>query len=167
MPAVVFLTGGTGFIGTHIARQLVGQTDSRLIVLVRGENQEDAVLRLKRAWWEWPELSQYIGNRIEVLVGDLSKPDFGLGKDDYQRIIQNTTHIIHAAANTTPNLSYEVLRSINVSGTENIIALAKAIKNVHGIDRLSHISTAYVAGKRKGKIDESTLSGESGFSSIL
>jgi long-chain acyl-CoA synthetase len=166
LPAVVFLTGGTGFIGTHIARQLVEQTDSRLIVLVRGENKENAIMRLKRAWWEWPDLSQYIGDRIEVLAGDLSKPDFALSKDDYQRIIQKTTHIIHAAANTTPNLSYETLRSINVSGTKNIIALAKEIKHDHGIARLSHISTAYVAGKQKGKIDESTLSGESGFSSI-
>jgi long-chain acyl-CoA synthetase len=166
LPAVVFLTGSTGFVGTHIARQLIEQTESRLIVLVRGENQENAILRLKRAWWEWPNLSQYIGNRIEVLVGDLSKPDFVLGKDDYHRLVRNITHIIHAAANTTPNLSYEALHSINVLGTENIIALAKAIEHDHGIDRLSHISTAYVAGKRKGKIYENTLSSESGFSSI-
>ena len=166
MPAAVFLTGGTGFVGTHIARQLIEQTDSRLIVLVRGENQENAILRLKRAWWEWPVLSQYIGNRIEVLVGDLSKPNFLLGKDDYSRLVQNITHIIHAAANTTPNLPYKELYSINVLGTKNIIDFAKAIEHDHGIERLSHISTAYVAGKRKGKIDESTLSSESGFSSI-
>lgn len=106
LPAVVLLTGGTGFVGTHVARQLIGQTDSRLIVLVRGENQENAILRLKRAWWEWPELSQHIGNRIEVLAGDISKPNFILEKDNYDRLVKNTTHIIHTAANTTPNLSY-------------------------------------------------------------
>jgi long-chain acyl-CoA synthetase len=166
LPAVVFLTGGTGFVGTHIARQLIEQTDFRLIVLVRGENRENAILRLKRAWWEWPELSQCIGNRIEVIVGDLSKPAFVLGKDDYRKLVQNVTHIIHAAANTTPNASYEALHSINVLGTENIIAFAKEIERDHGLDRLSHISTAYVAGKRKGSIYESTLSSESGFSSI-
>jgi len=166
LSAVVLLTGGTGFVGTHVARQLIGQTDSRLIVLVRGENQENAILRLKRAWWEWPELSQHIGNRIEVLAGDLSKPNFVLEKDNYDRLVKNTTHIIHTAANTTPNLSYEALHSINVLGTENIIAFAKAIEHDHGLDRLSHISTAYVAGKQKGRIEESTLSSESGFSSI-
>jgi long-chain acyl-CoA synthetase len=166
LPAVVFLTGGTGFVGTHIARQLIGQTDFRLIVLVRGENRENAILRLKRAWWEWLELSQCIGNRIEVIVGDLSKPAFVLGKDDYRKLVQNVTHIIHAAANTTPNVSYEALHSANVLGTENILVFAKEIERDHGLDRLSHISTAYVASKRKGRIDESTLSSESGFSSI-
>ena len=166
MSAVVFLTGGTGFVGTHIARRLIEQTDSQIIVLVRRENRENAILWIKRAWWEWPELSQHIGNRVEVLAGDLSKPDLALGKDEYQRLVKRTTHIIHAAANTTPNLSIEALRSINVSGSANIIALAKAIKNDHGLIRLSHISTAYVVGKRKGKIYENDLANEFGFSSF-
>ena len=166
MPAVVFLTGSTGFIGTQTARRLIGQTDSKIIVMVRAENKETATLRLKRAWWEWPELYQAIGNRVEVIKGDLTKPFFGLETSSYIELTQDVTHIIHSAANTTPNLSIEELRSINVAGSANILELAKAIDVDHGLCRLSHISTAYVAGKRTGAISEKDLSDQLGFSSI-
>jgi long-chain acyl-CoA synthetase len=165
LPAVVFLTGATGFIGTQIAKRLVTQTDCKLIVLVREKEDEDAAFRLNRAWWEWPELLSSIGNRIEVLCGDLSKPHFGLEEVLYEKLVNNTTHIIHAAANTTPNLPYKELRGINVTGSANILELARAIKIDHGLTRLSHVSTAYVAGKRKGVINENDLAGASGFSS--
>lgn len=160
------MTGGTGFIGTHIAKHLLERTDSQIIILVRAENQENALLRLKRVWWDWPELSKQIGIRVEVLAGDLSKPDLALNIINYERIVKKTTHIIHAAANTTPNLSFKELNSANVQGSENLIKLAKAIKQDHGLVRFSHISTAYVAGKRKGKIYETDLTSDYGFSSI-
>ncbi|MFA5364184.1 MAG: AMP-binding protein [Candidatus Bathyarchaeia archaeon] len=165
MSTVVFLTGGTGFIGTQIARRLIRQPDSHVVVLVRGENKESATLRLKRAWWEWPELTQQVGNRIKVINGDVTQPHCGIENSDYQRLVQNTTHIIHAAANTTPNLSLEMLCNINVKGTANIIELAKEIKRHHGLARLSYISTAYVAGKQKGTINETDLTDQSGFCS--
>ena len=165
MSSVVFLTGGTGFIGTQVARCLIEQTDSRIFVLVRGENKENAFLRLKRAWWEWSELSCQIGNRIEVIFGDISEPCFGLNNTEYQHLVQNITHVIHAAADTTPNLALNVLRKINVTGTSNVIQLAKDANCDHRLGRLSYVSTAYVAGKRRGTIKENDLTNKSGFCS--
>ena len=52
------------------------------------------------------------------------------------------------------------------TGTANIIELARRINGDHGLSRLSHVSTAYVAGKRSGEINENDLSGEFGFSSL-
>ena len=162
---VVFLTGGTGFIGTQIAKRLLGHPDLRLLVLVRAENKETATLRLKRAWWEFPELAQQIGNRIEVVHGNLCETYFGLADNDYLNIVKTVTHIIHAAANVTPNLELEKLRKINVKGTENVIELAKRVNGHHGLSRLSYVSTAYVAGKRKGTVNENELSDSYGFCS--
>ena len=165
MPAIVFLTGSTGFVGTQIARNLISHTDSQIVAVVRGENKETATLRLMKAWWEWPELYPLIGNRIKVVNGDLSKPNFNLEKTAYVNLVENTTHIIHAAADTTPNLSIQELQKINVTGTANVIELAKDIEKNHGLARLSHISTAYVAGKREGEIYENDLLNQPGFSS--
>jgi long-chain acyl-CoA synthetase len=166
LPADVFLTGGSGFLGTQIALRLIKQSDVEITVLIRAKTPLEAELRLKRVWWEIPQLYQNIGSRIKVLNGDLTKPHFNLSDEQYQSLIQKTTHIIHSAADTTPNLPIEQLRSINVTGTANILQLAREIHADHGLSRLAHVSTAYVAGKRGGSIGESDLSGEFGFSSI-
>lgn len=165
MSDVVFLTGGTGFIGTQIAKRLLAQTDLRLLVLVRSKNNEQSVVRLKRVWWEFPELLQQVGNRIEAVNGDVSETRFGLANSDYQKLVQTVTYIIHAAADTTPNVALEKLRNTNVKGTANVIELAKQVNEDHGLRRFSFVSTAYVAGKRSGVIHEHELSDHAGFCS--
>ncbi len=57
---IVFLTGATGFLGTQIVRRLIKKEISCVIVLVRGQNFEDAHRHLSRAWWEWPDLMEEI-----------------------------------------------------------------------------------------------------------
>ncbi|MGD6808836.1 MAG: SDR family oxidoreductase [Candidatus Bathyarchaeia archaeon] len=166
MPAKVFLTGGSGFLGAQIVQRLITQTDSQIIVLIRAASREEAVLRLKRAWWDWPELYQNIGSRIQVLNGDLTKPCLNLAESQYSALVQSITHIIHCAADTTPNQQIDKLRDINVTGTAAVIKLAQDAHANHGLDRFSHVSTAYVAGRRGGVIAETDLSDKLGFSSL-
>ncbi len=45
LPAKVFLTGGSGFLGAQIVQRLITQTDSQIIVLIRAASREEAVLR--------------------------------------------------------------------------------------------------------------------------
>ncbi len=166
MSAKLFLTGGSGFVGAQIARHFISQKNVQITVLIRAKTPSDAELRFKREWWDWPELYQNIGNRIQVLNGDLTKPYLNLTDPQYRELIHNITHIIHCAADTTPNQQIDKLRNINVTGTVNIIQLARDINTDHGLSRLSHVSTAYVAGKRSGNIAETDLSDKSGFSSL-
>lgn len=49
MNQAIFLTGGTGFLGTEIAERLVCTTDQKIYVLVRAKSPEAAVHRLKAA----------------------------------------------------------------------------------------------------------------------
>ena len=166
MPTTVLVTGGTGFVGAQVARRLVRQQDLHIVVLVRATTQQEAVLRTKRVWWEWSELYQAIGSQITVLQGDLTQPNLGLTPEDYTWLTAHVTHIIHCAADTTPNLALEKLWKINVEGTANIIALAKAARRNHDFVRLAFVSTAYVAGKRRGTISEGDLTDSFGFSSL-
>ena len=55
MGGLILLTGATGFLGAQIARLLLRDTDHRLVVLVRGQDEEDARRRLERVWSDWPE----------------------------------------------------------------------------------------------------------------
>lgn len=163
---IIFLTGSTGFVGTQIAKKIILETDDQIITIVRAESQENAILRLKRTFWETNEVKDQIGKRIIVLNGDLSAPQMNLPDSEYEFVVKNTTHIIHSAANVTPNLPLEELQKINVTGTANVIELAKKINADHGLKKLSHISTAFVSGQREGIIGEDDLTDKYGFSSV-
>ena len=162
----VLLTGATGFLGAQIALRLLKEKDLTIIVLVRAEDQAAAVQRLERAWWDSPELAAALheNSRVEVIQGDVSLPRLGLDETEYSRLTERVTHIIHSAADLRVNVPIDALRKTNVQGTANMLAFAKDVNRDHGLERYSHISTAYVAGRRKGAIAEADLTGEFGFS---
>jgi long-chain acyl-CoA synthetase len=163
MGGVILLTGGTGFLGTQIARRLIAQTDHRLIVLVQARDANAARRLAARAFWDWPELRHSIGERVEVVAGDITQPQFGLEPVEYGRLARSVTHVIHAAADIRLAAPIEVLRPTNVVGVQHIIDFARAVQSDHGLQRLAHISTAYVAGRRTGVIREEAPTSEAGF----
>jgi long-chain acyl-CoA synthetase len=160
----ILLTGPNGFLGTQIALRIVKQTQHNIIALVRGATDEAANQKLSRTWWDWPELIQALGTRVEILKGDITLSDLGLG-DRYSEAVKKTTHIIHTAADMRLAGPMEELRKTNVTGTANMIRFAKEVQKDHGLTRYSHVSTAYVAGARKGEVPEDSLTDEFGFSS--
>ncbi|MBI0583794.1 MAG: AMP-binding protein [Methanomassiliicoccus sp.] len=159
----LFLTGGTGFVGTYVARWLVGNTDRRIIVLVRGADDLLARRRLERAWWDFPDLIGEVGSRIEVLSGDLCSERFGLDEQRYGELVRKVDIIVHSAADIRLNAPLDELRRTNVDGVRNVIGFAEAVDRDHGLQRLSHVSTAYVAGGRQGRVPEEDLTDRYGF----
>jgi len=105
------ITGGAGFIGSHIAKHLVDKNHEVIIVdnLSRG--------RLEN-------LSQ-IKNQIEFKKIDI------LDFNSLKAIISNSDGIFHQAALTSVPESFlqkEKYHNVNVTGTENIFKLAKEFK---------------------------------------
>jgi long-chain acyl-CoA synthetase len=163
MNGTILLTGATGFIGTQIARRLILASDARIVAFVHADTREDALRALKRAWWDWPELVDAIGRRVEALAGDVVAPDLGLDPASYADLTRRITHVIHTAADLRLDGSYDELRRANVEGTARVLALARAAHHDHGLSRFAHLSTAYVCGRRSGSISEASLSADSGF----
>ena len=153
----MLLTGANGFLGAQIALRVLNNTDYTLYAMVRARDNEAAKLRLSRAWWDWPELVSAIGHRVIVLAGDVSICQLGLNDKQYDDIVLSVTHIIHTAADLRLNGPIDHLRKTNVHGTENMLELAFAAQNDHGIARFAHVSTAYVAGGRTGEITEESF----------
>ena len=107
-------------------------------------------------------LTQALGSRIEAVCGDVCLPNLGLSEVVYNKLLAEITHVIHTVADWR-FVPLEELRKTNVQGTENVLEFAKKINKHHHLERFSHISTAYVAGTRAGRVPEEDLTDEFGF----
>jgi long-chain acyl-CoA synthetase len=159
MSGVVLVTGATGFLGTQIIRQLLADTDHTVIALVRAADKSTAEMRLRRAWWDWPELDAEINSRVTPFPGDVSLSNLGLP----DALVVRLTHIIHAAADLRLDAPLVDLRRTNVDGTARVLELARRAHADHPLERLAYVSTAYVCGRREGSIAEDDLTDAFGF----
>ena len=150
----IFLTGSTGYIGAHVAAELLQNHSEHLNLLVRAKDQHEAEVRLWRALQlhlEFPRFHQYLGSRITLFRGDLTSPQFGLEDDDYGRLVHSTDSIIHCAASLNRKSEKSCL-NVNLRGTLEVINLASHARDDHGLRRFSHVSTVAVAGHRSNEV---------------
>ena len=134
----VLLTGASGFLGAQVARRLLASTDHTVYALIRAADSTSAAHRLSRAWWDWPELAGAIGNRVQVLAGDVGQARLGLSEADYAGLVAGLTHIVHTAADLRVNAPIAELRKTNLQGTGHVLELAQAAHADHGLS-LIHI----------------------------
>jgi long-chain acyl-CoA synthetase len=154
----VLITGANGFLGTQITLQLISKSELEILAMVRAKDHEHALKRLKRAWWDWPELIEALKSQIKVLPGDITHENLKISDKDYKSLASSLTHIIHTVADLRLHAPLEELRLTNLQGTCNLIKLAQFAAKEGKFKRFSHVSTAYVAGKRHGIILEDELS---------
>ncbi|MGZ4152303.1 MAG: SDR family oxidoreductase [Actinomycetota bacterium] len=163
MGSVVLLTGATGFVGTEVGCRLLDRDDLSLVALIQAATDEEARRSARRTWYGRTQLTEAVGGRVEVVAGDVTQPLLGLDPEAYAALARRLTHVVHTAANVRFDASLDDLRRTNVVGTANILALARAAHADHGLERLLHVSTAYVAGRRKGEVGEDDLTDRFGF----
>jgi long-chain acyl-CoA synthetase len=162
MGDVVLLTGGTGFLGTEVAARLLERADLEIVSLVLADTDAEAGRASERAWWFRPDLRTELGARIHAIAGDVAKPTLGLDPGTYADLCERVTHIVHSAADLRVDATVEELRVTNVDGVANVLGFARS---AHRLERLVHVSTAYVAGGRTGTVDEDDLTDAFGFGS--
>lgn len=150
----IFLTGSTGYIGAHVAANLLRDHGVALNVLVRARDANEAEARLWRALQlhlDFPQFYDYLQTRVRVFRGDLTDPGFGLGRDDYDRLVHTTDSIIHCAASLNRKSEKSCL-NVNLRGTLEVLTLARHIEHYHGLRRFSLVSTVAVSGKRQNEL---------------
>jgi long-chain acyl-CoA synthetase len=133
----ILLTGATGFVGMQVLARLVARGEE-VVCLVRGEQPERRVHDVL-------DLLGVAAGRdgVTVVAGDVAEPFPDVGALDA---------VVHAAASISFGLELEEARRINVGGTRNALEAARRAGA-----RYVHVSTAYVAGRTRGRFTEDQL----------
>jgi thioester reductase-like protein len=150
----IFLTGSTGYIGAHVAANLLDTHGAALNVLVRGKDAQEGAVRLWNALqlhMDFPRFYEHLQTRIRIFPGDITFQQFGLNRDDYDRLIHTTDSVIHCAASLNRK-SEKTCLNVNLRGTLEVLQLARRSHYYHGLRRFSEVSTVAVAGKRSNEI---------------
>jgi thioester reductase-like protein len=150
----IFLTGSTGYIGAHVAANLLSEHGASLNLLVRARDPHEAEERLWRGLqlhMDFPVFYEYLQTRIRVFGGDLTSERFGLSTDDYDRLVHTTDSVIHCAASLNRK-SEKSCMNVNLRGTLEVLNLGMRVNHYHGLRRFSHVSTVAVAGQRQDEV---------------
>ncbi len=145
---MILLTGGTGFLGSHIAARLIEQ-GNRVILIVRSKPGIPAEKRVGRLFdWHGVEPGQRMN--IRAIEGRLECPDLDL-PPDAAALLQNIDEIIHCASNTSfAERKRSEVEAVNVTGLGYVLDLAERFR----CTRFHLVSTAYVAGIQAGACPE-------------
>lgn len=137
----VLLTGATGFVGKEILDRFLDR-GRRVFALVRARDDDAAAGRLTRDAFLTP------------VAGDIEQPRLGLSEPRAAGLAEEVTTVVHCAASVSFDLSLRDSRRVNVDGTRNVLELAERLPR---LDRLSYVSTAYVAGEPRRLFGEDEL----------
>ncbi|GAK54267.1 NcpB protein [Candidatus Moduliflexus flocculans] len=150
-PAIVFLTGATGFLGAFLLAELLQKTKAQVYCLVRAATVEEGWQRLqntlkKYALWH----NGIVQDRIVPILGDLSLPRFGVSEEQFQQLACEIDMIYHNGAMVNLVYPYAGLKAANVDAAKDIIRLAcvARLKPIHYISTMSVFLTAGFAKKR-------------------
>ncbi len=113
----IFLSGVTGFLGSHLLQDLLENSSANVHCLVRASpaSQSDATRRLHDCLQKYNvTLTSEQLARVIVHNGDLALPLFGLPEDQFLLLSQSLDAVIHNGAHVNWLMTYAQLRPSNV-----------------------------------------------------
>ncbi len=154
----LLLTGATGFLGMELLAGYLERTDRHVYALVRGVNDRQARARLEHTLARLFGAGHPYGERVSAVRGDIARPGLGLGGRRRAALAERVSEIVHSAATVSFETELHTARAINVEGTRRVLELAARCQaRGAGLRRMTHISTAYVAGQYGGCFSEDDL----------
>lgn len=125
-PSTIFLTGVTGFVGSHLLEELIPKNPNATIYcLVRAESEKLGIERIKSTFLKFKLVwkSAY-EDKIKIVLGDMTKPNLGIHENLYLELQKNMEVIYHMGSDVSYVQPYEHIKKTNVDGMANILHLA-------------------------------------------
>jgi thioester reductase-like protein len=155
----IFVTGATGFLGSHFVREWLGAGSGHVFALVRDKDSLTGASRLaaalEAAQWANGTPGQVVTKSLTPMDGDVTRPLAGIAPERVEHLCKASVEVFwHFASDLRyEDRNYETTRRINVDGTRHALALAVAI----GAKRFVYVSTAFVCGRQAGLIEETLV----------
>ena len=150
----LLLSGPTGLLGEYLLKDLL-LANVNVAVLCRPAPGVQARDRIEDLISRWEAMLGFVLPRPVVIHSDITQPRAGISDIDLEWIRKYCDSFLHNAASLTFDANRadgEPWRS-NLHGSENAIEVCKLC----GIENVFHVSTAYVCGRRIGKVLETEL----------
>jgi fatty acyl-CoA reductase len=161
----IAVTGATGFLGTALVERLLRSVpECEVLPLVRPGRRagaaervrrdilrNDAFDRLRREWGDGFDAE--IARRVRPLGGDVSVDGLGLNDAD-RAALAEVDLVIHSAAAVSFDSPLDAAVAVNLLGPSRV---AQALTATGSAAHLVAVSTAYVAGNRRGEAPEAML----------
>ena len=161
----IAVTGSTGFLGTAIVERLLRSVpDCEVVCIVRPSRRFDALERIKREVIRndcfdrlrnelGEKFDEMIDRRLSAIAGDVGKDFLGLDEAGLAQL-GTCDVVIHSAATVSFESPLDLAVEVNLLGPCRVAdAIRKSGSNAH----LVAVSTAYVAGQRRGEAFEELI----------
>lgn len=131
MKKTILITGGTGFLGVHLARKFLKRDYAVTLFDLSPLDAKDLI------------------GKVNVVKGDIRK------KSDIEKAIKDNTYVIHAAAALPIQRTKEKIYGVNIDGTKKVLKAALRQK----VKKFIFISSTAVYGvpKHLPETEESSL----------
>jgi len=142
----ILLTGGTGFLGAYILKELLVSTSAVICCLVRASCDDEArnrVIKMMGSYFPGEPLDCH---RLIGIAGDIIIPGLDLS-DNARKLLGPVDSVYHLAANVSHFGKVETINSANFDGTVNLLEWSKGA----GVNTFNHFSTISIANG--GSID--------------
>ena len=159
----IFLVGSTGFIGKiWLAILLQDIPDIRKIyLLIRRQGAKSAVHRFEKMVAESPvfkplyerygdKLADYLGEKLEILEGDVGEAQFGLNDRTAEHLYANLDLLVNSAGLTDFNPDLRLALNTNVDSVIHLVEFLRKCDHAG----LVHVSTCFVNGRTEGRVPE-------------
>ncbi|MGH9001000.1 MAG: SDR family oxidoreductase, partial [Acidimicrobiia bacterium] len=162
----IAVTGATGFLGTALIERLLRSVpECQVVALIRptlrvGATERlrrdvlrnDAFDRLRRQWGD--DYDATVARRLVALGGDVAADGLGLSEEG-RATLAGCDVVVHSAAAVAFDAPYDTAVEVNLLGPSRVAATLASLGNPA---HLVAVSTAYVAGHRRGEAAEAPLS---------
>jgi len=162
----IAITGSTGFLGTALVERLLRSVpDCELLLVVRAGRRTTPAARAKREIFgndAFRTLKAQLGDgfdaeiarRVHVVAGDVSVDGLGLDAEA-AALFTSCDTVVHSAAIVSFDSPIDVAAEVNLLGP---VRVAELLRDAGSAAHLVAVSTAYVAGTRRGRAAEAALS---------